>query len=345
MKQPQPLRIADIWNASIIREDRDPVSRDYLWASQLSKPFIDTWLSLRGTKPSNQPTDRARRKFQAGNFFEHMVTMVMMRAGVVMEKQDEIWTRDYGIPVKGKGDFIIQGTFDFDKAEHDIRNMYLPSSMEVMFLKICARLKDKYEGVELAPSAIECKSVAETVMTRIEKAKKPYSSHIYQDTHYKIGRNLPYGMITVLCRDDLRLFEYFITPDDEAAYKARVRAIADAVQINDRPELAPEIIFDEIMCKFSKNLDVEYSNFLTMLYGYERPDEYAKALKPKVARWNNVLGRLKKINAGETTPTGKELKLTPKNEEAIKEMSQEGFNAYQLAQVVDVTDDESETGE
>ncbi len=343
----QPFRFAEIWNDSIIDPEREPVSRDYLWASQVTKPAIDTWLAMRGTKPSNAPTMRAKRKFQAGNFFEHFVSMVMMRAGVMVEKQDVIWT-DFGIRVKGKGDFVLCGKFDFEKAEHDIKAMMLPSSMERMFLAISEKMKEKYLGVEFAETAAEVKSVAESVMTRIEKALKPYPSHILQTCHYKLGRNLPYGVVEVICRDDLRLHEYYVTPQDEQDYKDRVKVLADILARDEKPPLAPLVIFDEVMGKFSKNINVEYSNFLSLLYGYERPDQYADEMRPKIDRWNRVLKRIQLVNNGTRTkpsknfPQGKLMELTDKNEAAIKEMENEGWNPEALSMIADIEEEGEE---
>lgn len=342
----QIINLADIWNESIVRVDREPSTREYMWASQLMKPPVDIWLQMRGTKPTNEPNERSRRKFQAGNVFEHLVSMVMMRSGVMMEKQDEVWT-EYDIKVKGKGDFVLTGMFDFDKAISDIKAMMLPSSMEEMFLKICEKMRVKFEGVEIEPTVFEIKSVAERTMSRIERNEKPLESHILQTCHYKIGRGLKDGVVAVLCRDDLRLFEYHVTPEDEKRYIERVNYLAGVVAQPTQPPNAEKIVFDEVLCKFSKNLDVEYSNFLTLLYGYERPDVFADEMKPIVARWNRVLPRIRLHLEGKRTkptkkePNGKPI-LTDKNLAVIEEIKAAGFDAYKLAKIADVSDEDEE---
>lgn len=335
------ISISQIWNESIIGSDREQTSRDYLWASQLMKPTVDLWLHLRGTQHSNAPNERSRRKFQSGNFFEHMVSMMLIRSGVMTEKQEEIWT-EYDIRVKGKGDFVLSGKFDFDKAIQDIKSMLLPSDMERMYLQMSEAMRNKYEGVEFNPCAIEVKSVAERTMTKIEKQNKPLESHIMQTCHYKIGRGLGDGVVLVLCRDDLRMFEYFVTEDDEKRYVERVNYLAGVLKSDTQPAIENEIIFDNVMGKFSKNLGIEYSSFLTMLYGYEKPMDYSDAVKGKVARWNRLLARLKQIESGVLTKTGKATVLTDKNKMAVDEMSQNGFNAYELVKVADITEEEEE---
>ena len=340
----QRVELATLWNESLIREEREPRTRDYLWCSQLLKPPVDIWLQMKGTKPSNEPNERSKRKFMAGNFFEHLVSMVMMRSGVMMEKQDEVWT-EFAMKVKGKGDFVLTGHFDFDKAIADIKNMCLPSSMEEMFLKICEKMKDKFEGAEIEPTVFEIKTVAERTMSRIEKNGKPLESHILQTCHYKIGRGLNDGVVAVLCRDDLRLFEYHVTAEDEKRYVERVKYLSSVISQTERPPLAEKIIFDEILCKFSKNLDVEYSSYLTLLYGYERPDIFADEMKPIVGRWNRVLPRIrlhlegKRGKPTKKEPEGKPI-LTEKNLAVIEEIKAHGFNAYELAKIAEVSDEE-----
>lgn len=339
------ISLSKIWNESLIREEREPRTRDYLWCSQLLKPPVDIWLQMRGTPPSNTPNERSKRKFMAGNYFEHMVSMMMMRSGVMTEKQDEVWT-DYGIKTKGKGDFILDGTFNFDKAIKDIKLMMLPQSMEDMFMDMCEKMRAQYEGVVFDPAVFEIKSVAERTMSKIEKQEKPLESHILQTCHYKLGRGLKDGIVAVLCRDDLRLFEYHVTPEDEQRYIERVQYLATVVQQKEQPPLAPKIIFDDVLGKFSKNLDIEYSNFLTLLYGYPRPDAYADEMKPIVARWNRILPRIKMVQEGKRgkptkkEPEGKLVQLTDSNLSAIEEMKSHGFNPYELAKVADVEEEE-----
>ena len=340
METIQRFSLAHIWNDSLITEDRPQTSRDYLWASGLFRPPVDLWLELRGVPFTNKPNSRARRKFFAGNLTENFVQTVMMLAGVITEQQEEIWTR-FDIHVKGKGDFILAGKFNFEGIEEKIKHLSMPQAMEQVCLNIATRMKTIYGGVEFEPCVLEIKSVAERTMTKIEKNERPIDSHIYQTAHYKIGRNLNDALVVVICRDDLRMFEYHITDRDEANYINHINRLAVLVKSDQQPEVEKEIIFDESLGKFSKNLQIEYSNYLTLLYPqYDRPDQYSDSVKPKVARWNRLLARLKTIEKKEPFKTGKEIKLTPKNIDVILEMKRENFDAYSLAKVAEVVEDE-----
>ena len=95
--------------------------------------------------------------------------------------------------------------------------------------------------------------------------------------------------------------------------------------------------------KFNKNLDVEYSNYLTLLYGFETPEAYRNSVSGKIASWNRVLKRLKDVKEGKTTPSGKPITLTDKNKKALDELRSEGYDPDYLVQsMMDIAEDEEE---
>jgi hypothetical protein len=71
--------------------------------------------------------------------------------------------------------------------------------------------------------------------------------------------------------------------------------------------------------------------YLSEVYGFERPDLYDAEVAPVIRAWNSVIERIRKENKGETTPTGKPIKVTDDNKKKIEEMSQQGWDAYELA--------------
>jgi hypothetical protein len=46
-----------------------------------------------------------------------------------------------------------------------------------------------------------------------------------------------------------------------------------------------------------------------------------------------VLKRIRDNAAGKTTPTGKEIKITSQNLDIIGDMSEDGYDAYELAKI------------
>ena len=103
--------LANVWNTSIEnREERIISSRDHLWASELGRQDADLYLKLMGETPTNPPNNRSLRKFEAGNIWEWIIKLILMRAGVYQETQKRVeFRKDGWLPVTGKLDYIAGG--------------------------------------------------------------------------------------------------------------------------------------------------------------------------------------------------------------------------------------------
>ena len=74
------------------------------------------------------------------------------------------------------------------------------------------------------------------------------------------------------------------------------------------PPKEPLVVFEEGTWRFAKNFWVEYSSYLTMLYGYATPEAYRMGWQYKVSAWNRVFKRCVKGD-----------KMTDKNITVIEE--------------------------
>jgi hypothetical protein len=148
------------------------------------------------------------------------------------------------------------------------------------------------------------------------------------------------------------------------------------------PPLEQYIVWDVDWGRFTRNWGVEYSNYLTMLYGFETQLEFEEAVNPTVARWNSVLRRMKthrkrnewlaenhlteddikqdkiegsrkktpqyaiiggvRVEVPEDIQRGYE--PTPKNKEVVVEMTNAGFKVEELVDKMpdDVAEEETE---
>jgi hypothetical protein len=97
------------------------------------------------------------------------------------------------------------------------------------------------------------------------------------------------------------------------------------------PPLAPLVSFDETFGKFSKNLYVEYSPYLSH-YGFETPDDYRMNVS-YIDGWNRVLNRYVLAETGQTTKTGKPIAITPKNKEVKEAICKAGYNFDDILQL------------
>lgn len=307
-----------IWNASLLqREERERIPRDYIWASELGKPLIDIYLNLAATPFTNKPNARSLRKFEAGNIWEWIVKLIMIKCGILVSHQERVEHQYEGmIKVSGKLDFIGGGKPDYEKGKAELEALMLPDVFLRAGRNMIAYFEEKYPN-GLEEKLIEVKSSGAFMFEVHNKSKKGAKNHRMQSTHYLVGKNMRAGEILYVCRDDCRLLEVpVLNPSPNVdEYKAEIERISKAMESNTQPAIEDLIIFDDDAGKFSKNWGVEYSQYLTMLYGFERPDLYVEQVKPVVARFNRVMGRVKRSD-----------KMTPKNLEALEEMKQHGFN-------------------
>lgn len=342
-------KMAEIWNAALAsRVERPTQERDRLWASELGKPNIELFLKMRGVEPSNPPNPRSKRKFEAGNMFEWIIGIVLKRAGILKDAQTRVpFTYPGLLEVSGRIDFIAGGIPDYEHYKDSLSALELPEFFMRGAQAIIEHFAEKYpEG--LADMPLEIKSCSSFMMDSMERTGNASKNHRLQLFHYLKSLNFPRGNVVYICRDDLRMFEVSVENpgETEAEYQKAIQEItvfynahkdtpiekflikpdsADELQwkwipLEGLPPLEKNIVWDNDLKKFSRNWGVEYSSYLTMLYGYPTQLEFEEAVMPAVARWNRVLGRIKNQD-----------KMTPKNLLVIAEMNQAGFLPAELA--------------
>jgi len=315
--------IQQIWNKSLERiEKREPRKRDNIWASELGKSPIDVFLKMRAVELTNPPNARSLRKFEAGNVFEWIVSLILKRAGILKESQK--WSSfqyDGLVEVTGKADFIVGGKPDIEKWEKEMALLELPDVFMRAGEQIVKYLVDEYPN-GMVEQPIEIKSVSAFMFEAMEHRGSSLKIHRIQTYHYLKSMKYRQCMIVYICRDDLRMMEYPVLLDGpvEQEYRGAIEEISKYHLKDERPPLAEKIVFDEDLGKFAKNFNVAYSGYLKMLYGFKDQKEFDDEHTPIVARWNRVIGRIKNGD-----------KMTSKNEEAIEEMKQAGFNVEDVA--------------
>lgn len=314
--------LSKVWNESIAKRIERPVEpREKMYASELGRADVDIFLKLKGEVPSNPPNERSFRKFAAGDAFEWFVRLVLVRSGIYIASQTPVKiTLPDCIEVSGKLDFIAGGVPRYSEAQEEIDRLILLLELPDVFHQIATNIisyfKENYpDGLD--EKILEVKSVASFGFERIEKTNKPFAGHDLQNFHYAYGLQKE-GAICYICRDDLRMYEIPILPNDQkllARYKEKIARVSKFYKDDVQPPVEQILVYDEEMGRFSKNFNVEYSAFLTKLYGFERPDLYDEQFSPLIERWNRVLGRMKE---------GKD--MTENNLEALKEIEQNGFD-------------------
>jgi len=165
------------WNFALeSKDERVPEKRERLWASELTKSEVDTWLKLRGEPYTNPPNARSKRKFEAGNVFEWIMGIILKRAGLLVSEQKYVTYQYPGLlQVTGKIDFIAGGDIDYDGARKFADEIELPEVFKRCTEKVLEELKAKYpKGVSVKP--IEIKSCSSFVMETVLAKQAPLTS-------------------------------------------------------------------------------------------------------------------------------------------------------------------------
>ena len=316
---------AQVWNKTL--EDSEPreyKKRDRIWASELGNAPVDVWMKMQGNIPSNPPNPRSLRKFEAGNIWEWLAELILRRAGILQDKQEWVEFQFEGLlPVTGKLDFLAGGIPNYDKAENSLMEMGLPDIFLRAGKNIVKQLKEKYPN-GLESRVLEIKSSSTFIFDRIERTGHPLRNHSLQLFHYLKAKDMERGAVVYICRDDCRMFESLVSNPSAVGddYKNTIEMLTKYHRSGERPPLEEPIEFDAEEGKFSKNWGIEYSGYLTELYGFKKPKDYYDKFSPLVSGWNRVLTRIEKGQ-----------KMTDNNKEKLIEMKEYGFDIAKIKEL------------
>lgn len=313
--------LSEIWNEAALKEDRPMKKRNYVYATEIGGAMYDRFLKMTAVPYTNPPTNRSMRKFLAGNIWEHTVKQILISSGVY--KRDEIKVDavpyDDCLPVHGRLDFIAGGLIDGDEAFKRLAALALPDYL----FNVGKKIIESLEGKELMEKIIELKSCSTFAMDKVDKLNAPILQHTLQGTHYEKNAHMP-ADIVYICKDDCRMAQFSIDlAVSEPLYREDLLKITEIMQKGKKPPLEPLTKFDTMLGKFTRNLHVEYSPYLSH-YGFDTPEDYHAVMK-HVDPWNRVLNRLVLAESGATTATGKPINITPKNKELMAEIEKAGY--------------------
>lgn len=297
--------LTDVWNGAFQQMEDEPIkARPYLHASELGAPFIETFLKMKGTPYTNTFTGANRRKMEMGKMMEAIVRFVLKRAGILKMNQENV---DYQIPgyleTHGRLDFVAGGAVDLQQADECnalIKVMFDELAFPKIFQWIADQTLQYARQLAGRPNqpldlyVLEIKSVGDFMYRLLEKATRALNFHHMQGFHYLLGKGMKTGKVTYVSREDGRLLEKIIqnNGDSYREYEAWIVKMTDFYNGGVRPPLEPLILFDETNCSFTKNIiGVEWSKYLSMLYGFETAQDYRNFAEPKVKNWNYVYKR------------------------------------------------------
>lgn len=335
-----PWGLASVWEEAFrCIEDRPLTPRNYCYGSELGGSFIDRYLKMNGHKYSNPFNFRSKGKMMAGKFFEGMVKLVLVATGIL---QGEQVRAEVELPnclrVSGKLDFTAGGLIDWDEAKYkgeQVKKLFqycfddLYPFYNHMTDKILGRFQSMFTHVPIEKMIIENKSVSGFVYQLIVNSGKPRRGHPLQGLHYLIpNKDISRALIPYISRESVEIREFYITRDKTLLKEYREDVATMTAYYNDSigkdymkhlPPKDVEVHYEEASFKFVKNNKVEYSNYLTMLYGYKSIDHFKEVWDKRIQRWSAAFRR-HVLEGKPTGKLGKPLKLTDENKKTIDEI-------------------------
>lgn len=316
-------------------------ARNYIYASELGGDFASRYLSMYAHPKSNPPNVRSRGKFLMGDVCEWIMKLVLIMTGVYRKDQLRGEVELPGcLRVSGRLDFIAGGDgIDWDEAKKRVemfQSMFsatastMPRFISYAMSHIIGRMEMMFSRQPLKKYILECKSVSGMMFDVMDKNNQPRRHHKLQAGHYKISDKEKVDDVAVLywSRDDSRWrqFQVEITKQFKKEYLEDVKTMSDYYNaatpknyLKHIPKAAPEVHYAPESFRFEKNINVQYSSYLTFLYGIKDFDAFKDKWAKTLTSWNGAFRR--HVQEGKPTgKLGKPLKLTPGNLETIKEL-------------------------
>ena len=316
--------------------ERAMVRRDYLWASELKMDVYSRYLRMWAHPMSNPPTDRSKRKFVSGHIVEWIVGLILTMCGILKAKQLRGEVQLPGLlKVSGKLDFVAGGEIiDWEKTKEDVKRIQslfavsmddMPPIIKHATDHVLSKMQMMFTLVPLKENIIEVKSCAGMIMKLIQKSNQPRPRHVMQPFHYLLAnKEIPQAQLLYISKDDA-IMESFVVQRTKPLlkiYHDDVKIMTDYYNASGKnylknlPPIESELIFEPDSFSFQKNMNVQYSNYLTLGWGYKDYDEFELKFAPLKASYNRVFKR--HVLEGKEVK-GKLMKLTTANIEIIAE--------------------------
>jgi hypothetical protein len=234
--------------------------------------MLDRYYKMTGVQPTNAFEPRVLRIFEAGNLYEWLVRMVLIRSGLLVGSQKEITIKGDGLnlDVVGHLDFVGGGKPNLEEAAKIVpllESLYFPTRMLKIADRIIDNLMAKFPD-GLPHLLYEVKSVNSMVFWRKKEAMKTaYPHHVMQLYTYLKGMNMNEGRILYISKDDLTLAEVAIVPDAkmEADWQKDVSEISKYVVTKTRPEREAYVLWNSEKRGYEVNWMITRSNYFELI--------------------------------------------------------------------------------
>jgi len=256
-----------------------PTPREVIWASDLGKPWIDRWHSMKGTPYSNPADSKGLFAFFLGKQIEKGLTDMLKTCEIAYNSQDKVEIKAEGcLPVVGRPDIylevkdwdkIIDGV---DKAISELESGEQKAKDKKTALKgLLQNWKTKYpQG--LPKTVFEVKSInsyAFKYHKGTDGLSNAYPHHRLQLYTYLKGLGLNEGHLVYIAKDTGWVEEVVIRTSStlDKEWMDDVRGFSQLWFANKTPELEPTMVGGKA------NWQVNYSRYKDLLYKNEVTNE------------------------------------------------------------------------
>lgn len=267
MKQMKKLSLQNLWN-DLVTEERLVTPRNYIYASDLGRGFVDRLLTMRGIIPTNTVNARTLRVFDVGNVFEiEVVERIFRVLGIFISSQNRIVIENPGLlTVVGRHDPRIGGKIQYEEAKARINeiqkdelgniiydenvfdNEYTPLFKYPKYFRLRALalldklVKEYPDGVE--ELITEIKTVNSQAFWSDKNKNdetgffKGYDHHKLQLHTYVKGLKIP-GRLFYISKDDQTLMETDLDQNNAEIEKLWMEDVTKMTEIYNQAQLQP----------------------------------------------------------------------------------------------------------
>jgi len=306
------------------RRDGRIKPRDYLYASEIGRNMLDVYWAMSGIEPTNLASDVARRKMEAGNFYEAVVVWVMRRTGILKDTQTRVKLLDQPdmLNVSGKLDFIAGHDGNWKKTIDEVESYFkILEDMNFDFpyfdsVKKISRetmkvLSEKYPN-GLEDKIYEVKSINSMAFWRGgHPIEEPYFHHVRQLTFYQNYSPIKIGSFIYIDRDTMSISEIpnYIKDDVINDMHNWIKKMTYYYRNNIEPPRPEIILFDEKEQKYQFNWEIDRSQYRDKILGDTDVEKVLEEIKAK----------------------NKQLRLNRTIEDSFKEETIRGTKKYKIA--------------
>jgi hypothetical protein len=243
------------WNLSTLVKDlicyrqSAPKPRKEIWASDLGKAPLDTYLKMKGT-PYTNPTDgNGMFNFFMGKAIEQGLTQMLLDCGLAHNTQERLEIKlDGCLPVVGKPDVILE----VKDWEVTIKNIHITSDdgneerltkQKEQLTSLIREWQKEYPG-GLPKTAFEVKSTSEWGFNNAKLVgfKQAFPHYFLQAYTYLYGLDLPEVHLLFVSKGSKMMTEEIVilrNEDAEKEWKQEIKMISDNFNSNIAPQPEP----------------------------------------------------------------------------------------------------------